>query len=62
MLSLFALAFGLVPLSAAALTTADDSDHITLSNDRFTAVLAKSSGHIIDLTLDGEDLLRKSVV
>ena len=57
MLALSALAFGLVHLSTAALITTDDSNHITLSNDRFTAVLAKSSGHIIDLTLDGEDLL-----
>lgn len=55
MLVSFALVAGLS--AAAALSTAENSTHITLSNDRLTTVLAKSGGQIIDLTLDGQDLL-----
>ncbi|KAJ3545112.1 hypothetical protein NM208_g2678 [Fusarium decemcellulare] len=52
-----ALVAGLVGYSAAKLTTAENSTHLSVSNDRLAVVLAKSSGHIIDVTLDGQDLL-----
>ncbi|RBQ76985.1 hypothetical protein FVER14953_12368 [Fusarium verticillioides] len=52
-----ALAAGLISHALAELTTAENSTHISLSNIRFAVVLAKSSGHIIDATLDGQDLL-----
>ncbi|KAF5025733.1 hypothetical protein F66182_2200 [Fusarium sp. NRRL 66182] len=48
---------GLVSCALADLNTAQNSTHISLSNDRFAVVLAKSNGHIIDATLDGQDLL-----
>lgn len=57
MIASFALIGGFVGYAAAALDTEETSTHITLSNDRLTAVLAKSSGQIIDVTLDGQDLL-----
>ncbi|KAL2112293.1 hypothetical protein VUR80DRAFT_7980 [Thermomyces stellatus] len=53
----FALIAGLAGCAAAALNAEETSSHITLSNDRLTAVLAKSSGHITDVILDGQDLL-----
>ncbi|KAF4896246.1 putative rhamnogalacturonate lyase C, partial [Colletotrichum viniferum] len=43
--------------AAARLTTGENSTHLTLTNDRLSVVLTKSSGHITDLTLDGQDLL-----
>ncbi|KAJ5131569.1 uncharacterized protein N7515_007608 [Penicillium bovifimosum] len=42
---------------AAALHIADNQTHITLANDRLAVVLQKSVGQIVDLTLDGKDLL-----
>lgn len=57
MLVPFALVAGLGVRAAAALSTAENSTHITLSNDRLKTVLTKSGGQIIDLTLDGQDLL-----
>ncbi|CAI7630683.1 unnamed protein product [Penicillium glandicola] len=43
--------------AATALHVAENQTYITLSNDRLTAVLQKSVGQIVDLTLDGQDLL-----
>ncbi|KAF4974546.1 hypothetical protein FZEAL_8570 [Fusarium zealandicum] len=48
---------GLTSLGTAGLTSKENSTHLTLSNDRFAVTAAKSSGHIIDATLDGQDLL-----
>ncbi|KAG0153804.1 hypothetical protein PDIDSM_1183 [Penicillium digitatum] len=42
---------------AAALHVVENQTYITLTNDRFTAVLKKNVGQIVDLTLDGQDLL-----
>ncbi|KAF4341179.1 rhamnogalacturonate lyase C [Fusarium beomiforme] len=52
-----AIAAGLISRTLADLITSENSTHISLSNKRFAVVLAKSSGHIIDATLDGQDLL-----
>ncbi|KAM5349778.1 hypothetical protein ACJ41O_006283 [Fusarium nematophilum] len=52
-----ALLAGLMSPPIAALTSSENSTHISLSNDRLAVVLAKSSGHIIDVALDGQDLL-----
>ena len=43
--------------TAAALHVAENQTYITLGNDRLTAVLKKSAGQIVDLSLDGQDLL-----
>ncbi|KAJ5157938.1 Glycoside hydrolase-type carbohydrate-binding [Penicillium coprophilum] len=43
--------------TATALRVAENQTHITLANDRLTAVLQRSIGQIVDLTLDGQDLL-----
>ncbi|KAL3476169.1 galactose mutarotase-like domain-containing protein [Aspergillus californicus] len=43
--------------STLALQTGENSTHLTLSNSRFAIALAKSNGQIIDVTLDGQDLL-----
>ncbi|KAL7270403.1 hypothetical protein RUND412_006891 [Rhizina undulata] len=49
---------GLFVLSSrAALNVSETSASISISNDRLTAVLQKSLGSIVDLTLDGQDLL-----
>ncbi|KAL4789073.1 galactose mutarotase-like domain-containing protein [Aspergillus venezuelensis] len=55
MAKLYAIAFFI--LGAAALTTTENSTHFSLSNERFSVALSKSSGHIEDVTLDGQDLL-----
>ncbi|KAL4935771.1 hypothetical protein BDV06DRAFT_233961 [Aspergillus oleicola] len=44
-------------LGAAALITSENSTHLTLSNERLAVALSKSSGHIEDVRLDGQDLL-----
>ncbi|KAK6215378.1 rhamnogalacturonate lyase C [Colletotrichum tabaci] len=41
----------------ARLTTGENGTHFTLANDRLSVVLAKSNGHIVDVALDGQDLL-----
>ncbi|KAI9154966.1 rhamnogalacturonate lyase c [Paramyrothecium foliicola] len=46
-----------VASAAAALQTSENATHLTVSNDRFAVALARSSGHIVDATLDGQDLL-----
>ncbi|KAJ5345748.1 hypothetical protein N7452_003752 [Penicillium brevicompactum] len=43
--------------ATAALQVVENSTYITLGNDRLTAVLKRSAGQIVDLTLDGQDLL-----
>ncbi|OGE47697.1 hypothetical protein PENARI_c038G00418 [Penicillium arizonense] len=43
--------------TATALHVAENQTYITLGNDRLTAVLKKSVGQIVDLSLDGQDLL-----
>jgi rhamnogalacturonan endolyase len=43
--------------TTAALTARENATHFTVFNDRFGVALAKSSGHIVDATLDGQDLL-----
>ncbi|KAJ6148792.1 hypothetical protein N7497_010774 [Penicillium chrysogenum] len=43
--------------AATALHVAENQTYITLANDRLSAVLRKSAGQIVDLTLDGQDLL-----
>lgn len=43
--------------AATALHVAENQTYITLANDRLAAVLQKSVGQIVDLTLDGQDLL-----
>ncbi|KAJ5970095.1 Glycoside hydrolase-type carbohydrate-binding [Penicillium vulpinum] len=50
-------AFAAVAATATALHVAENQTHITLANDRLTAVLRKSVGQIVDLALDGQDLL-----
>lgn len=54
-----ALLSALCALSAvqATLTITETSSLVTLKNDRLTAIVGKSSGAVIDLTLDGRDLL-----
>lgn len=42
---------------STALSTAENSTHFTLANDHLTVSLSKSSGHIEDVILDGQDLL-----
>lgn len=44
-------------LVSAALQVSQNDTTITVANDRLTAVLRRSAGHIVDLTLDGQDLL-----
>jgi rhamnogalacturonan endolyase len=51
------LAASTVATAATALHVAENQTYITLANDRLTAVLRKSAGQIVDLTLDGQDLL-----
>ncbi|KAJ0161202.1 putative rhamnogalacturonate lyase C [Colletotrichum tanaceti] len=46
-----------VVVVVARLTTGENATHFTLANDRLSVVLAKSSGHIVDVALDGQDLL-----
>ncbi|KGO74917.1 Glycoside hydrolase-type carbohydrate-binding [Penicillium italicum] len=53
----FLIAFTAVAAVATALHVAENQTYITLANDRLTAVLQKSVGQIVDLTLDGRDLL-----
>ncbi|KAJ6110365.1 Glycoside hydrolase-type carbohydrate-binding [Penicillium sp. IBT 16267x] len=48
---------GWAAVSVAALHVAQNETYITLANDRLTAVLQKSVGQIVDLSLDGQDLL-----
>ncbi|KAJ5524595.1 Glycoside hydrolase-type carbohydrate-binding [Penicillium frequentans] len=48
---------GWAVISSAALHVAQNETYITLANDRLTAVLQKSVGQIVDLSLDGQDLL-----
>ena len=57
MLVSFALIVGLAARSAVGLSTEETDSQIIVSNDRLTAVLDKSSGHITDVNLDGQDLL-----
>ncbi|KAJ5509906.1 Glycoside hydrolase-type carbohydrate-binding [Penicillium expansum] len=53
----FLTAFTAGAAVATALQVAENQTYITLANDRLTAVLQKSVGQIVDLTLDGQDLL-----
>lgn len=48
---------GWAAVSSAALHVVQNETYITLANDRLTAVLQKSVGQIVDLSLDGQDLL-----
>ncbi|KAL4787748.1 galactose mutarotase-like domain-containing protein [Aspergillus varians] len=48
--------FGIISCSTALLTT-ENSTHFTLANDRFIVALEKSSGQVVDINLDGQDLL-----
>lgn len=41
----------------ATLTVTETSSTVSLKNDRLTAVVGKPSGAVVDLTLDGQDLL-----
>lgn len=41
----------------AALTVTETTSTVTLKNDRLTAVVGKSNGAVVDITLDGRDLL-----
>ncbi|KAJ5433967.1 Glycoside hydrolase-type carbohydrate-binding [Penicillium cf. griseofulvum] len=50
-------AFTGLAAAATALHVAENQTHITLANDRLTAILRKSVGQIVDLALDGQDLL-----
>jgi rhamnogalacturonan endolyase len=43
--------------SLAKITASQNTTHYTLSNTRLAVAVAKSNGHIVDLTLDGQDLL-----
>lgn len=44
-------------VALAALQIAEDFSSITLNNDRFKAVWSKSKGSVVDMFLDGQDLL-----
>ncbi|KAJ5992612.1 hypothetical protein N7451_008336 [Penicillium sp. IBT 35674x] len=48
---------GWAVISSAALHVVQNETYITLANDRLTAVLQTSVGQIVDLSLDGQDLL-----
>ncbi|KAL2826148.1 galactose mutarotase-like domain-containing protein [Aspergillus cavernicola] len=52
-----AVCLGLASHSVALLRATENSTHLTLANDRFSVALARSNGHIVDATLDGQDLL-----
>ncbi|KAI0022748.1 rhamnogalacturonate lyase [Xylariomycetidae sp. FL0641] len=47
-------------LACAKLTATQDAVQLTLENDRLSAIVAKASGKIETLTLDGQDLLGPS--
>lgn len=51
----------LLPLTTATINTTSTSSVLTLSNARFHAVLNKTTSYITTLTLDGVDMLGKSV-
>jgi rhamnogalacturonan endolyase len=53
-LALLAMGASLV---SAALHVSQNDTTITVANDRLTAVLRRSAGQIVDLSLDGQDLL-----
>ncbi|WYZ35523.1 hypothetical protein EsH8_X_000170 [Colletotrichum jinshuiense] len=55
--TIFTLAATLFCHAVARVTTGENATHFTLSNDRLSVVLARSSGHIVDVILDGQDLL-----
>lgn len=55
--TIFTLAGTLFCHAVARVTTGENATHFTLSNDRLSVVLARSSGHIVDVILDGQDLL-----
>lgn len=44
-------------VALAALQVAEDNSTITLNNDRFKAVWSKKKGSVVDMFLDGQDLL-----
>lgn len=41
----------------AILNATETSAELVIANDRLTAVVSKTSGAVVDLTLDGQDLL-----
>ena len=47
----------LIVHGAAKLVTGENSTHVTVANDHLAIALTKSNGHIVDLALDGQDLL-----
>ncbi|KAK1147163.1 hypothetical protein N8T08_001902 [Aspergillus melleus] len=47
----------LAATALARLQTGENSTHISLNNNHLSVTLTKSSGQIIDLSLDGQDLL-----
>lgn len=51
------LPLALLPYASADFSLTETATTVTLSNDRFTAVLTKSSGSITKVYLDGQDLL-----
>lgn len=57
MLPTLALLAGLASHATALLTSSENATHFTLANDRLTVALAKSSGQIVDIQLDNQDLL-----
>ncbi|KAI6783044.1 uncharacterized protein J7T54_002206 [Emericellopsis cladophorae] len=52
-----AVASSLMAHAAAKLVAGENSTHVTVANDHLAIALAKSNGHIVDLALDGQDLL-----
>lgn len=44
-------------IAAAALNVSQTDTSITLGNDRLTAIFSKDAGRVVDLFLDGQDLL-----
>ncbi|KAL4864029.1 hypothetical protein BDV12DRAFT_201531 [Aspergillus spectabilis] len=54
-----ALAFflGLATSSTALLTTTENSTHYSIENDHLVIGVAKTNGHVVDIRLDGQDLL-----
>ncbi|KAF9884626.1 hypothetical protein FE257_001448 [Aspergillus nanangensis] len=51
------LALAGATIAAAALNVSQSDSSITLGNDRLTAIFSKDAGRVVDLYLDGQDLL-----
>lgn len=53
----FGVGFAWATVATAALNISQDETTITLANDRLKTILDKNKGQVVDLSLDGRDLL-----